>query len=122
MKRQPYTVVDLTPEPMRSKLRVQGQTGIDVARFYLEASDETRGELQAFFDGGPSALAQRLLETRTPVVDPLAVGCPHVFCSAPVAERCKRGGLPSASPHRARVETAQRAAGEDAARDEERDE
>lgn len=50
MKRQPYTVLDLCPEPMRSRLRVQGQLGLFLARAYLESSDEMREHFVAFFE------------------------------------------------------------------------
>jgi hypothetical protein len=47
--RDPYTVIDLVPEPLRPSLREQGKFGLELAREWLEASDAVRADIETFF-------------------------------------------------------------------------
>lgn len=61
-ERDPYTVVDLTPEPMRAALREQGRLGLELARDWLEADDDTQADILAFFASDGPAKVQKIVE------------------------------------------------------------
>ena len=106
MSRRPYTVIDLTPESMCSKIRGQGAMGLLVARYYVESSDDVRATIAGLF-ADPEAFAgdqgeveASLLAIR--IVESVSVACPIIACS-PIGERCRRNGKPVVSPCRART-------------------
>lgn len=50
MRRVPFTVIDLCPEPMRSALKRQRpELSLPIAREYVEGSDEKRAKMLGFF-------------------------------------------------------------------------
>lgn len=61
-RRKPYTVVDLTPEPMRSALRAQGRLGLELARDWLEADELTQQDILAFFESDGPAVVDEVHE------------------------------------------------------------
>jgi hypothetical protein len=62
--RDPYTVFDLVPEPMRGALRAHPDAtfAADMARDWLEADDATRADFLAFFESDGPAKVDQVLE------------------------------------------------------------